>query len=79
MDHMTQSQVNASTVVQEKMRHQSLDEFYELMRIMVEATEVNPPKASAQIFSCRLLRCILQEELSMYKGDIGSNPSSVST
>ena len=44
---MTQSQVNASTVVQEKMRHQSLDEFYELMRIMVEATEVNPPKARA--------------------------------
>ena len=47
VDHMTQSQVNASTVVQEKMRHQSLDEFYELMRIMVEATEVNPPKARA--------------------------------
>lgn len=34
VDHMTQSQVNCSTVVREKMRHDSLDVLFEIMRSM---------------------------------------------
>ena len=30
-------QVNASTVTQEKMKHQTLDEFQEVMRIMMKS------------------------------------------
>ena len=41
VDHMTQSQVNPSTVVKEKMGHESLDLFFGVMRALMMAVWVS--------------------------------------
>ena len=55
VDNMTQSQANASTVFQEKMGHDSLDVFFEIMRELKRATS----KAGLGGIACACL-CVLR-------------------
>jgi len=73
VDHMTQSQVNGSTVTQEKMRHDSLDVLFEIMRRMTSFSGVSFAWACVPLCAgavTPLLALLVQVPLVMYKADI---------
>ena len=65
---MTQSQANGSTVVQEKHRHDTLDAFFEVMRMLTVALWVCHSASSSRMFAP--FAFVKQVPLSLFKADI---------